>query len=546
MPTARLRLPRNLARFPKPPRPLSLTPAVLAPPGATPGKSEPATAAAAAQPLPLDDELPRTRGWEVGPRRLRLLIAIGALALAFRIILLPFGHYWDLTVDYNTFIDLAHGQSPYETFRVMSNIAHAAGWERVYEYYAYPPVPLYIYWLPAQIFHLLHPAAGYVFPVSTTTATPILPPDFYLLFKAPIWLADFGIAALLARMSGTIRGWRDYLLNPYVLLISGVWTFDAIMVLGLVAAVYLIARGRPGWAGVALAFGAMVKYIPALAAPAIILYLIKKRRPMREILLFTGAFIAACIIFAGPFWRGLLTVVTFHSGRVGGGMNWEMIFSQAWLFPSTQNLSALQIAVASFGTPTLIITLLLAWWWVFVRDMSLNHMILITLFAFFVGSKLVNEQYALVALPFLWLEARRSGGVWRWFYRLFWIIPLAFAIMHVPIDHFLYTAYHTLFRHSADIVNGTGATGLNYPVLPWASPRFTPILYTLLGVAFTILSLVALFWPAPPWSYAPAPTPATSSESASETALPPATSSESEQEIAPVIAPVTITGESHI
>ncbi len=513
MPTARLRLSRNTIRFSRMPRFPTLAPATLAPPGAAPGRNAPTAADASTQPLPLDDELPRTRGWEAGPRRRRLLIAIGALALALRLILLPFGHYWDLTVDYNVFIDLARGQSPYETFRVMSNITRAAGWDSVYQYYAYPPVPLYIYWLPAQIFHALHPAAGYVFPIpfaaSNATATPIIPLDFYLLFKAPVWLADFGIAALLARMSGTIRGWRDYLLNPYVLLISGAWTFDAIMVLGLLMAVYLIARGRPGWAGVALAFGAMIKYIPALAAPTIILYLIKKRRPMREILLFTGAFIAACVLFIGPFWRGLLTVVTFHSERVGGGMNWEIIFGQSWLFPAGTNLGALQLAVTSFGTPTLIITLLLAWWWVFTRDMSLNHMILITLFAFFVGSKLVNEQYALVALPFLWLEARRSGGAWRRFYQLFWIIPLAFAIMHVPIDHFLYTAYHTFFGHRADLVNGTGITGLNYPILPWASARFRLPIMTSLGISFTILSVVALLWPAPPWSYTPAPALAT-------------------------------------
>ena len=199
-------------------------------------------------------------------------------------------------------------------------------------------------------------------------------------------------------------------------------------------------------------------------------------------------------------------------------MNWEMIFFQPWLFPSSVDLNALQVAVASFGTPTLIIALLLAWWWTFTRDMSLNHMILITLLAFFVGSKLVNEQYALVALPFLWLEARRSGGVWRWFYHLFWIIPLAFAIMHVPIDQFLYTMYHTFFGHRADIVNATGITGFDYPILPWANSRLAPRIFTLLGVSFTVLSLVALFWPPPPWSYAPKPSAAAAAAAAAQQA----------------------------
>ena len=47
-----------------------------------------------------------------GKQRRRLLWTIGSLALALRIILLPIGHWWDLTVDYNTFIDLAHNVSP--------------------------------------------------------------------------------------------------------------------------------------------------------------------------------------------------------------------------------------------------------------------------------------------------------------------------------------------------------------------------------------------------------------------------------------------------
>ena len=55
-------------------------------------------------------------------------------------------------------------------------------------------------------------------------------------------------------MSGTIRGFRDYLLNPYVLLVSGAWTFDAIMVLGLVLAVYYLQKGKLVSSGLALAF----------------------------------------------------------------------------------------------------------------------------------------------------------------------------------------------------------------------------------------------------------------------------------------------------
>jgi hypothetical protein len=244
-------------------------------------------------PEPLDDELPDASE-PVGKQRRRLLWTIGLLGLALRIILLPIGHWWDLTVDYNTFIDLARNVSPYTTMQYLSHIAYASGWDYNYEYYAYPPVPLYIYYPLAHIYAWLHPGATYYIPVSGTYAMPDLSFDFFLLLKLPIWIADFLIAALLGRMSGTIRGFRDYLLNPYVLLVSGAWTFDAIGVLGLVLSVYYVQKGKMVPSGLALAFGTMVKFIPAVAAPTIALYLIKKKRPVREIVLYLAAYGVGC------------------------------------------------------------------------------------------------------------------------------------------------------------------------------------------------------------------------------------------------------------
>ena len=129
---------------------------------------------------------------------------------------------------------------------------------------------------------VLHPSSG-------DDALPSLGLDFFFLFKLPVWIADFVIAAVLARMSGTVRGFRDYLLNPYVLLISGAWTFDAVMVVGSVLSVYWMQREQVGRSALALAFGTMVKFIPAFVAPTLVLYMIKKQRPIHEIALFVGA-----------------------------------------------------------------------------------------------------------------------------------------------------------------------------------------------------------------------------------------------------------------
>ncbi len=448
-------------------------------------------------PQPLDDDLPEAP--EVaGQHRRRLLWMVGLMALALRVVLLPLGHYWDLTVDYNVFIDLARTHSPYDTMRYLSHIAQSAGWDTNYEYYAYPPVPIYIYYPLARLFGLLHPTATYFIAVPNSNAVPSLPVDFYFFLKFPVWIADFLIAAVLARMSGTIRGWRDYLLNPYVLLVSGAWTFDAVMVLGLVLGAYWLQQGKLARSGMALAFGTMVKFIPAIAVPTFVLYLIKKKRPLREIVLLVGAYAAACAILLGPFLPGLLYVVSFHGSRVGGGMNWEMYWELWRLFPIGTNPQPTALAVSAFGMPLLAITLLLAYWYGFVSDMRLNRMIIVTLLAFFIGSKLVNEQYALVMLPFAFLEARQVGGAWRWFARLFWIVPLAFAVMRVPIDRFLWPLYHSLFGARADVIAVTSITGFESPFIPWQNGMLDQVCILVLGISFWALSVTALLWPLRP------------------------------------------------
>jgi hypothetical protein len=444
-------------------------------------------------PEPLDAELPPPPAL-VGTRGRRLLWMIGLLALLLRVLLLPLGHWWDLTIDYNVFIDLIKNHSPYDTFTTLSHIARSSGWDTAYEYYAYPPVPLYIYFPLAKIYGLLHPHADYFIAVPGSYAVPNLSIDFFILFKGPIWVADFLIAALLARMSGTVRGFRDYLLNPYVLLISGAWTFDAIMVLGLVAGVYAVYRGKMVWSGIALAFGTMVKFFPVVAVPTVLIYLIKKKRPFKEIALFLAAYGVTCLIFLGPFLQGVLTVLNFHGTRPGGGMNWQYIWEAGQLFTDQDYLTSVLNALSVFGTPTLIIVMLLAYWYIWQVEMTLNRMIIVTLLGFFIGSKLINEQYALMIIPFVWLEAYHLQGAWRWIYRLFWMVPLAFTIIHVPIDRFFWLFYHMVLGNRAAITV-TGITGFQWSMFPWNHPFYQALITTILGFSFFGLALVAMLWP---------------------------------------------------
>jgi hypothetical protein len=459
--------------------------------------TEPADALA---PLPLDGDLPHGAvrsdplGWAWQHRR-GVVWVVAGVALALRALLLPLGHPWDITTMYNTFVDLGHNTSPYATMRDLTDVARAAMWRVWYEYYAYPPGPIYLYYPLAQLFHWLRPAATYFFAAPGSVAMPRLPWDFYVFYKVPIWAADFGIAAVLARMTGTVRAWRDYLLNPYVLLISGAWTFDAVMVLGLVLGVYWLQRGRLGWAAAALAVGTMVKFIPAFIVPTCALYLIKRRRHPREVALFLGVYLAVCLALFAPFARGTLYILGFQGGRYGGGMNFQVYWTLWRLHPDWVNTTAMQFAAGAFGTPALILALLLAYWYVTVTEMPLSRMVVVTLLAYLIGTKLVNEQYVLALFPFTLIEARRLGGAWRWLHHAFWLTALAFAIMHVPIDHFLWPLYHTVFGARADVIATTGITGLDARLFPWNNERIQPLAVLLLGGGFTALCVAGLVWP---------------------------------------------------
>src|SRR5207245_475145 len=148
----------------------------------------------------------------------------------------------------------------------------------------------------------------------------------------------------------------------------------------------------------------------------------------------------------GPFAQGVIKVLSFHANRPGGGMNWQVYWTLRSLHQTTDMLRPILDALSFFSMPMLIIAMLLTYWYVCQTKMFINHMIIVTLLVFFLGSKLINEQYAMLILPFAWLDAYRVGGAWRWFYRLYWIVPLAFTIFHVPIDRFLWLFYHVIFE----------------------------------------------------------------------------------------------------
>ncbi|MEO8468385.1 MAG: glycosyltransferase 87 family protein [Chloroflexota bacterium] len=90
-------------------------------------------------------------------------------------------------------------------------------------------------------------------------------PTALVLIKLPATLADLGIAAIVGwalrdRPSWAVVAVLGVLLHPAIAYVSGLWAqFESVYVLPMLIAWLLAARGRPGWAAVAVAVSLMTK-----------------------------------------------------------------------------------------------------------------------------------------------------------------------------------------------------------------------------------------------------------------------------------------------
>ena len=412
-----------------------------------------------------------------------LALLIGA-ALGLRLLLSPLGHPWDAHTWHNLLVELGQDRSPYDSGRSLSLRTRSGGNDAYYQYFTYPPGLLYLYYPVGKFYAFLHPEATTSFASPGTLLTTSLSWDFQVLFKAPIWLADFGILFLLLQMSGRQASQR-YVLNPYVIFVSGVWFFDAIMVFFLLLGVYLFQRGHMFWSGAALAMGTLVKYVPVVAVPVLLIALIQARRPLRETVALSGAFVLTCGLLLAPVWEGFVFMAGFQASRVAAGMSWNSLwFFLATWFPQTPAFSRMYLLSGEVQNWLLPVGLLLAYLELWRRPRSVEQGVLIALLAYLVSTKVVNEVHPLVIVPFLLLvlaQQETSGG--HTLYQLLWSIPLAWAFVFVPLSSFL-------LPFIGDI-NPSLASGLVRVTKLYPYYELAPLL-VLTGAAYSLLCLIAI------------------------------------------------------
>ena len=370
------------------------------------------------------------------PRQLWLVVG-GAVAL--RLLMLPFIHPWDGNTFHNLFAQLAAGQNPYVTFWDLTLEARARpmfGYAYWYEYYAYPPLLIYLYWPLAQLAAQVVPLTThfYVSGQEAMTAN-VFPWAFLLLYKLPIWLADVSIMAMLWCRTRSVFAVALYGLNPLVLVVSGAWMFDAIPAAFTLGAFLLFEREHYAWSGGVLALGFLAKFYPMFLLPVFFMALVWRRdaRAFRLV----GAFAATSVLLVLPFYPEILHAFAFNAGREGGGLSLFQL-AQSWLKLHEQSLLNFQILLSpALGSVLLLGGMGLTYALLDRYRPRLEHAVLLTLLAFLLFTKLVNEQYALWLLPFLALRYAEAGTAARVATHLLWAMPFAYMLVHVPITAFI-------------------------------------------------------------------------------------------------------------
>lgn len=372
------------------------------------------------------------------------LLAVAGAALAARLLLLPLIHPWDGNTFHNLFAQLAAGQNPYLTFwelTLQARTRTGEGYAQWYEYYAYPPGLIYLYWPFAKLAALAAPLAPTFYPAGTLRVVPNeFPLVFLLLYKLPIWAADFAVAWMLWRETSRVGLVALWLLNPLVLLVSGAWMFDSIAVALTLGAFLAFRHERVALCGALLAAGFLVKYYPLFLLPAFFLLLVWRRdaRAFRLV----GVFALVSLLLSAPFLPEMTRVLEFNASREGGGLSVHQV-AQSYVILTGGSLTFFKtMASPALGGLLLVAGLALTYLLLDrIRPAPLTA-ITFALVGFLLSSKVVNEQYVLWLLPFLILLlheartrsdappslARRRAAA----FHLLWAVPFAYALVHVP------------------------------------------------------------------------------------------------------------------
>lgn len=396
-------------------------------------------------------ELARRLKNKVRKDKHRRLILLILLALCIRLVFINLDHPWDAVVWNNLFVDLAQDRSPYETLEDQTLDArsrYGVGHAIYFEGYAYPPLPIFIYYPLAKLYGMFYPLEHVVVLAGELRYIQV-PWLFDFLFKLPILLADIGIALLLYKMTKRDeKSMKMFLFNPYIIFISAAWMFDSIAVFFLLLSLYLFEKEKYDLSAIFLSLGFLTKFYPIFALPVFCTEFIRRRswKFLRYMLVFG----AVSAVFTLPYLEGFTTSSSFQTFRAPQGMTPFSSFNVVGEYlgePATFQLR--YIIAPAVGVFVLITGMSLIYAYLSKKEMSMRKKLLMTFLAYFIVMKVVNEAHVFMLIPLFILvmyeidpvkKIRMAWGFRTSLKRLYyaiWVLPLVFAIINVPITHFL-------------------------------------------------------------------------------------------------------------
>ncbi len=421
------------------------------------------------------------------------------LAVAVRLLLLPLSHTWDGQSWLNVLAELARPGTvgdainrPYESFRELSLLAQAAGRQQdYYEYWAYPPLMLYVYWPLAQAYRLIAGLPAPAFAVQPAFVTPVIPLGALLVVRLPVIVADIAILCLMRALGVSLPELRWYAFNPLVLLV-GIWTFDSVAVTFLLAALAMAERKHWTSSGTILALGAATKFFPLVVLPSVFLAIATCPHPisarLRSLVSTALAAVLTIALLTWPVRDGVAYALRFHAERFAAGLTFEQGW-RAWAqhFPTVDWQPAWYLyASADLGALTLPLTLVGAGFLLTLRPVPLRRGFLILTVTFLIGSKVVNEPYTLAPVALITAElARNSSRGLRICRTLLWMTAFLYAALNTPLFAFGFSALQQISPNSvSDIRTWAEAYRLFRGTAEAAVP------YAVLGATFSAILVV--------------------------------------------------------
>jgi len=410
-----------------------------------------------------------------------LKIKLFILALLIRLFLAPISfHPWEFLVWVSVANDLISGVNPYSRFLelssiVSSRIVEGPSWQLNFEYWAYPPFYLF--------FLFICGLTG--LPSIDVLATSLIPSmSASLILKIPLILADLLIAFFLLKIACLLNLRSPekvaylWLFNPLTIFISSIWGhFDAIVVLLTVVSMFFLMKEKLGSSAISLALATTAKMYPILILPVFLLFIKKAKNVFRYVAIFTVTVFLICLPFLILDFEAFFEAVfLFHANRVGGGMTY---WSIVWIMRDWFNLSIVWWGIPLSQSYFAITIFALVVAYVKVSQIHITPKILpiltaIPILLFLATSKLVNEPYALWALPFLFMSLN-LGFLKEELCKVYYALPIAFAIINVPITNFF------LFPLS---LSALGLEALSFFALP-IPIKVIPLFF--IGTAFSIV-----------------------------------------------------------